>query len=187
MFTSAGCNIRTLYRKVISRRKLLEWVTAAQAERSARHDLPSFLWFMLPAEMLTLATAGLTFLLRPSSLIVAAPFLVAWAVSPFVAYWVSQRTAPTHRELAGDDLRFARLVARRTWRFFETFVGAEDNWLPPDNFQEDPRPVIAHRTSPTNIGMLMLSTLSAHDFGYISTLDSSSDRTDIAHLRSWES
>ncbi len=71
----------------------------------------------------------------------------------------------------GEDLRYARLVARRTWRFFETFVGAEDNWLPPDNFQEDPKPVIAHRTSPTNIGMLMLSTLAAHDFGYISTLE----------------
>ncbi|MFN2510212.1 MAG: GH36-type glycosyl hydrolase domain-containing protein [Pyrinomonadaceae bacterium] len=163
--------VRTLFRKLISRRKLLEWVTAAQAERSARHDLPSFLWFMLPAELLTLAAAVLIFLLRPSSLGVAAPFLVVWAMSPFLAYWVSRRTASARRELAGEDLRFARLIARRTWRFFETFVGAEDNWLPPDNFQEDPRPVIAHRTSPTNIGMLMLSTLSAHDFGYISTLE----------------
>ncbi len=163
--------VRTLYRKLISHRNLLEWVTAAQAERSARHDLPSFLRFMLPAEMLTLAAAVLSFLLRPSSLRVAAPFLIGWAISPFVAYWVSQRTAPARKELAGQDLGFARFVARRTWRFFETFVGPEDNWLPPDNFQEDPRPVIAHRTSPTNIGMLMLSTLSAHDFGYISTLE----------------
>jgi cyclic beta-1,2-glucan synthetase len=163
--------IRTLYRKLISRRKLLEWVTAAQAERSARHDLPSFLWFMLPAELLTLAVAVVSFFLRPSSLPVAAPFLVVWAMSPFVAYWISQRTAPARRELVGEDLRFARLVARRTWRFFEAFVGVEDNWLPPDNFQEDPKPVIAHRTSPTNIGMLLLSTLSAHDFGYISTLE----------------
>jgi cyclic beta-1,2-glucan synthetase len=163
--------VRTLYRKLISHRKLLEWVTAAQAERSARHDLPSFLWFMLPAELLTLTAAVLSFLLRPSSLSVAAPFLVVWAMSPFVAYWISQPTTRARRELEGEDLRFARLVARRTWRFFETFVGAEDNWLPPDNFQEDPRPVIAHRTSPTNIGMLMLSTLSAHDFGYISTLE----------------
>ncbi len=163
--------VRTLYRKLVSRRKLLEWVTAAQAERSARHDLPSFLWFMLPAELLALGAAALTALLRPSSLSVAAPFLVVWAISPYVAYWVSQRTAPARRELAGEDSRFARLVARRIWRFFETFVGVEDNWLPPDNFQEDPKPVIAHRTSPTNIGMLMLSTLSAHDFGYIGTLE----------------
>jgi cyclic beta-1,2-glucan synthetase len=163
--------VRTLYRKLISRRKLLEWVTAAQAEHSAGHDLPSFLWFMLPAELVTLTAAVLSYLLRPSSLSVAAPFLIVWAISPFVAYWISRRTAPTRRELAGEDLGFARLVARRTWRFFETFVGAEDNWLPPDNFQEDPKPIIAHRTSPTNIGMLMLSTLSAHDFGYISTLE----------------
>ena len=63
------------------------------------------------------------------------------------------------------------MIARRTWRFFETFVGAEDNWLPPDNFQEDPVPVIAHRTSPTNIGLLGLATVAAHDLGYVSTLE----------------
>ena len=63
------------------------------------------------------------------------------------------------------------MVARRTWRFFETFVGAEDNWLPPDNFQEDPAPVIAHRTSPTNIGLLLLATVAAHDLGYVGSLE----------------
>ena len=65
----------------------------------------------------------------------------------------------------------ARMIARRTWRFFETFVGDADNWLPPDNFQEDPQAKIAHRTSPTDIGLLLLSTISAHDFGYIGTLE----------------
>ena len=63
------------------------------------------------------------------------------------------------------------MIARRTWRFFETFVGDEDNWLPPDNFQNDPRPVVAHRTSPTNIGLLTLSTVAARDLGYIGTLE----------------
>jgi hypothetical protein len=62
-----------------------------------------------------------------------------------------------------------RKLARKTWRFFETFIGPEDHWLPPDNFQENPAPVIATRTSPTNIGMALLCTLSAHDFGYLST------------------
>ena len=90
--------------------------------------------------------------------------------------------------MVGDDLRFARMIARRTWRFFETFVGAEDNWLPPDNFQEDPNPVVAHRTSPTNIGLLFLSTLSAHDFGYISTLEFvERQELTFARLPSWES
>ncbi|MGH9967775.1 MAG: GH36-type glycosyl hydrolase domain-containing protein [Pyrinomonadaceae bacterium] len=163
--------VRTIYRKLISRRKLLEWVTAAQAEGAARHDLGSFLLFMLPAVLLVLLATVLILWLRPASLSFAAPFLVAWAMAPFVAYWVSRPTAPQLRAMTGEDLRFARLVARRTWRFFETFVGAEDNWLPPDNFQEDPKPVIAHRTSPTNIGLLLLSTLSAHDYGYISTLE----------------
>ena len=74
-------------------------------------------------------------------------------------------------ELAAPDEREARLIARRTWRFFETFVTQEDQWLPPDNFQEDPRPVVAHRTSPTNVGLLLISTVAAHDFGYAGTLE----------------
>src|SRR5207249_11864677 len=72
---------------------------------------------------------------------------------------------------APKDLRAARIIARRTWRFFETFVGDEDHWLPPDNFQEDPRPIIAHRTSPTNIGLLLLSTVAAYDFGYVGVVE----------------
>ncbi|MDQ3474735.1 MAG: hypothetical protein M3447_13470, partial [Acidobacteriota bacterium] len=159
--------VRTLYRKLISHRKLLQWVTAAQAERLARHDFSEFLWFMLPAEVLAALTAVAVVLVRPAALGVMAPFLAIWAVSPLVAYLVSRPTTRTLRVLSGEDLRFARIVARRTWRFFESFVGAEDNWLPPDNFQEDPKPFVAHRTSPTNIGMLLLSTVSAHDFGYL--------------------
>ncbi|HET6893116.1 MAG TPA: glucoamylase family protein, partial [Pyrinomonadaceae bacterium] len=162
---------RTLYRKLISRRKLLEWVTAAQAEHQANPDLSSFLKFMQPAVVLALIVGALVFIVRPESLSSAAPFLLIWATSPFIAYWISQPITKPARTVIGEDLKFARLVARRTWRFFETFVGAEDNWLPPDNFQEDPRPVIAHRTSPTNIGLFLSSTLSAYDFGYISSLE----------------
>ena len=62
---------------------------------------------------------------------------------------------------------FLRKVARKTWDFFETFVGPEDNWLPPDNYQEHPVSRIAHRTSPTNIGLSLLANLAAYDFGYI--------------------
>ncbi len=163
--------LRTLYRKLILKRKLLEWVTAADAERSARHDLKAFLRFMLPAELLAIEVLLLTLSVRRQSLPIAAPLIVVWLLSALVAYFVSRRTPPPPRVMTGSDLRFARIVARRTWRFFETFVGPEDNWLPPDNFQEDPKPVVAHRTSPTNIGMLLLSTLSAHDLGFISSLE----------------
>ncbi len=82
-----------------------------------------------------------------------------------------QTTTDETRSAERGRRAFARLIARRTWRFFETFVGAEDNWLPPDNFQEDPAPVIAHRTSPTNIGLLLLATSAAHDLGYVSSLE----------------
>jgi cyclic beta-1,2-glucan synthetase len=162
---------RTVYRKLISRKKLLEWVTAAAAEKQARRDLAGFFWFMLPAELLTLLCVVLTVIFRPAAWLVMAPFAVAWAVSPVVAYWVSLLRPPERKLLSLADVQLARSVSRRTWRFFETFVGAEDNWLPPDNFQEDPTPVVAHRTSPTNIGLLLLATVSAHDLGYIASLE----------------
>src|SRR5260370_31932710 len=77
----------------------------------------------------------------------------------------------THQPVSAADARALRLVARRTWRFFETFVTPEDHMLPPDNFQEDPKPVLAHRTSPTNIGVYLLSVIAARDFGWIGTVE----------------
>src|SRR5438132_6121156 len=161
---------RTLHRVLISRRHLLEWVTAARAEKSSRHDLRAFLQLMSPAQAITLAALVMITLTRPQALPIALPFLVAWALSPLIAVWSSRRRIEGAIEFAPKDVRTVRIIARRTWRFFETFVGDEDHWLPPDNFQEDPL-VIAHRTSPTNIGLLLLSTLSAYDFGYVGLVE----------------
>jgi cyclic beta-1,2-glucan synthetase len=163
--------MRTLYRKLISRKHLLEWTTAAQSERENPHDQPAFLRFMWIAMGLSVASFGLIIWLRPNALPFAAPFLLAWFFSPFVAFQVSRPVISRRLPLSGNDLKMARKIARRTWRFFETFVGDEDNWLPPDNFQENPQPKIAHRTSPTNIGLLLLSTVTARDFCYIGTLE----------------
>ncbi|HEU4431890.1 MAG TPA: glucoamylase family protein [Pyrinomonadaceae bacterium] len=162
---------RTLYRKLFSQKRLLEWVSAAETEGQTRGDFGAFLSFMLPAEILTLLALGSTLVLRPSALPVIGVLSAIWLVSPVIAYWVSKRRPITREVLSEDDARFARRIARHTWRFFETFVGPEDNWLPPDNFQEDPSPITAHRTSPTNMGLLLLSTTSAHDLGYISTIE----------------
>ena len=162
---------RTAYRKLVSHKYLLEWVTAAQAESASRHDRRAYLRLMLPIELLVCELLALVLWNNPAALPVAAPFLAAWALSPLVAHWVSRRTPPVVQTLSAKDARDARLVARRTWRYFETFAGEEDNWLPPDNFQEDPQPVVAHRTSPTNIALLLLSTVAAHDFGYSGTLE----------------
>lgn len=163
--------LRTIYRKVISRKKLLEWVTAADAERTARNDLSSMFRFMWPAELLVLVVVALTMMVHRAALPVAGALGLAWITAPLIAWWVS-KPRPLERKLLSDaDEKLARKIARRTWRFFEAFVGPEDNWLPPDNFQEDPTPVIAHRTSPTNIGLLLLTTSAAHDLGYIGSLE----------------
>ena len=95
-----------------------------------------------------------------------------WLLSPIVARWVSLPARESAAEQLSDaDIESLRLTARRTWLFFETFVGPEDHGLPPDNFQDDPAPVVAHRTSPTNIGMYLLATVTARDFGWIGTLE----------------
>ena len=97
------------------------------------------------------------------------PLLVLWLVAPVAAWWISRPVRPAVAELSLQQQAFLRLVARRTWRFFADFVGSENNWLPPDNYQEYPSSMVASRTSPTNMGMALLANLVAHDFGYIST------------------
>ena len=94
-----------------------------------------------------------------------------WLLSPASAWWMSRRLRAAPPRLSGEDFAFLRAVARRTWRYFETFVAPVDNHLPPDNFQENPPNGIAHRTSPTNLGLYLLSTTVAHDFGWIGILD----------------
>src|SRR5205085_1089265 len=105
---------------------------------------------------------------RPTSLGMAAPILCLWFASPAIAWWISLPLARREASLTSEQRAFLRRVSRETWAFFETFVGAEDHWLPPDNYQEHPAAVVAHRTSPTNIGLSLLANLSAYDFGYVS-------------------
>ncbi len=102
----------------------------------------------------------------------AAVFAGVWFASPSVALWASLSPRVLgRRPLAEADAHGLRLVARRTWRFFEAFITPADNMLPPDNFQEAPEFVVAHRTSPTNIGLYLLSVACARDFGWIGTLE----------------
>ena len=164
--------VRTLVRLYGTRRNLLEWTTAAQAKVSHELELAWFYRQMAGGVVIAVATAILVITLKPGASWIAAPFVVLWLLSPLVARWVSLPPAESAAgQLSTDDIAALRLTARRTWRFFETFVGPEDHGLPPDNFQDDPTPTIAHRTSPTNIGMYLLATVTARDFGWIGTLD----------------
>jgi cyclic beta-1,2-glucan synthetase len=163
---------RTLVRVYVTRRNLLEWVTAAQAKAGLRLDLRGFCRRMAGGVALGGATAVAIAWMRPAAWPVALPFLMLWIASPVVARWMSMPRSTTGTQpLSPADAHALRLIARRTWRFFATFVGPDDHALPPDNFQEIPRPVVAHRTSPTNIGLYLLSTVAARDFGWIGTLE----------------
>jgi len=163
---------RTLARLYVTRRNLLEWTTAAQAKASGALDVAGFYRQMAGGVALAAAVAVLVLVVKPGAGPIAAPFIVLWLAAPLVARRASQPPPESAAEqLAPADVASLRLIARRTWRFFEAFVGSGDHGLPPDNFQDDPRPAIAHRTSPTNIGMYLLATVTARDFGWIGTLE----------------
>ncbi len=158
-----------LYRASIGRRGLLEWVTAAAAGSDRELALIGFYRRMAGAVVLAGAAALVIVFAGSASRWVAIPLLGAWMLSPAIAWWVSRAPRADEVALSDTEIKELRLTARRTWRFFETFVTEEDNMLPPDNFQEDPHPVIAHRTSPTNLGLYLLSILAARDFGCLAS------------------
>lgn len=159
--------LRSLVRLHITRRRLLEWETSDSAERRLGAGLDTFVRTMWPASVLATGLAALVGLVRPAALPAALPVLLAWFVSPLVAYLMSRPRRIREARLTDDERREMRGLARRTWSYFETFVGPEDHWLPPDNYQQDPDHRVAHRTSPTNGGLLLVSTLAAHDLGYL--------------------
>ena len=160
--------VRTLFRMVVTRKHLLEWITAAQAKRMVDLRLRAIYVRMIGGVALAIIAGVFLMFGRHGALADGAPFLVLWLAAPAIARWISLPPAvPKSERVSLEERKALRLIARQTWRFFETFVTEEDNYLPPDNFQEDPKPAIAHRTSPTNIGLCMLSTLAAHDFGWI--------------------
>ncbi|MES2938435.1 MAG: glucoamylase family protein [Pseudomonadota bacterium] len=163
---------RTLWRLAVTRTHLLEWTTAAQSARAPRLDARGFYRQMAGGTLAGLALSALALALAPPSWPVALPFALLWLAAPVLAMWVGRTPAVARGSaLAPRQTRELRLIARRTWRFFETFVTPAEHMLPPDNFQEDPKPVVAHRTSPTNIGLYLLSAVTARDFGWAGTLE----------------
>ena len=162
---------RTLWRLFVSRKHLLEWVPAAQAGSAKQLTVLGFYRRMFGAPVLAgLALIGASLTSDGTALLVV-PFAVIWLLSPLVGYWVS--LSPQRRgqlQVSDKDTLKLRVTARHTWRYFERFVTAADHNLPPDNFQEDPA-AVAHRTSPTNIGLYLLSVGAARDFGWIGTAE----------------
>lgn len=170
----------TLYRLLISRRNLLQWTTAAQTAHLFGLEMyRKTTWFRMTASAVgTLALIGLTVGYQyfiggwaVPGLLIALPILLLWMLSPLIAKWISYRIKSQTIPLSDEQAMLFRQLARRTWGFFERFVGPVDHWLPPDHFQESPIGIIAHRTSPSNIGLLLTSTLAAYDLGYIDQIE----------------
>ncbi|WP_370638476.1 GH36-type glycosyl hydrolase domain-containing protein, partial [Aurantimonas sp. VKM B-3413] len=162
--------VRTLTRLLVTRRLLLEWTTAARSSAAARAGLRGFARSMAGGTILAILAIGSAVALAPASWPLLLPFAILWLAAPAIA-WAASRAPKPHAVTApgSDTAKALRLIARRTWRYFETFVTADENMLPPDNFQEDPHPVVARRTSPTNIGLYLLATVTARDFGWTGT------------------
>ena len=159
--------IRTNWRLLVSHRHLLEWTASGQTSNTGGLTLTAELRAMWSAPALALATAAALLQWRPTALAAAAPLLLLWFSAPLVAWLISRPVQRRAAELDALQSAYLHRLARKTWSFFETYVGPEDNWLPPDNVQEQPVAVVARRTSPTNIGLALLANLAAHDFGYI--------------------
>ncbi|MDD5176392.1 MAG: glucoamylase family protein [Sterolibacterium sp.] len=173
-FFSLDAVVRTAWRMLVTRRRLLEWNPSSEVDReSAKRGRSDFgelsasfrtIWI---APAIAIAAAIHLAIAAPAALVVAGPILLLWFASPAIAWWISRPLARRKATLTAAQSLFLRALSRRTWAFFDNFVGAEDHWLPPDNYQEYRVTAVAHRTSPTNIGLALLANLSAYDFGYI--------------------
>ncbi|HSJ52866.1 MAG TPA: cellobiose phosphorylase, partial [Anaerolineae bacterium] len=163
----------TLVRLLVTHKHLLRWTTHAHTVRLfQRERRVGIAWEQMGSAVFVALALFLTVaLVRPVALIVAAPVLLAWLLSPLVALRISQPTVRERARLSEEERRQLHALARRTWLFFERFAGPEDHWLPPDHYQEDPRGVVAHRTSPTNIGLFLVAALVAHEMGYIGSVE----------------
>ena len=168
-FVALHAILLSWWRQYFSHKNMLQWTSAAhESVRQAQRNSRLSIWFQMWTGPATATFLGIAiFWINPESLSAAAPLLLLWFAGPEITIQLNRPRHKPTAQLDQTDRLFLREIARRTWLYFETFAGPQDNWLPPDNYQGDPHPEIAHRTSPTNIGMMMLSTASAWDLGYL--------------------
>ncbi len=165
MLLSLDAVVRTLVRRLVTRRRLLEWETAAETEFSARKRTPVDIYLdWMPA--LALALGALVFFARRHAFFAALPILLLWGCSKWISMWLNLPPHSTRTETSDKDELFLSGAALRTWRYFAEFSTAEHNWLIPDNVQEEPA-AVAGRISPTNLGFLLNARQVACEFGYL--------------------
>lgn len=159
--------IITLVRVLITKKNMLEWITSDDAEKMQSCSLGSYLLSMGTSSLFGIILAVISILFHPENFVISLVFIIIWGGAPFIAYFISKDKTSEKEMLEQDELLELRKIARKTWRYFEEFANKKNNYLAPDNYQEEPYRGIAYRTSPTNIGLGLLATLSARDLGYI--------------------
>ncbi len=157
----------TCYRMLITQRHLLEWNSSSSVALS--NSLATSYGKMYGSSLIAIVTTFYLITFRPSVLPFALPILVVWFLAPVLAWWISRPLSTVEPKLSESDTMFLRKIARRSWAFFQKFASVPDNWLAADNFQEQPLEEVAHRTSPTNIGLALLANLTAYEFGYLTS------------------
>ncbi|HYE67026.1 MAG TPA: glucoamylase family protein, partial [Anaerovoracaceae bacterium] len=156
----------TLFRVLITKKRMLEWVTSADVERSQSGSLKSYLYNMGFSTIFGFLALTFAIYWKPEGLLVGFLLFLAWGSAPFIAWHISKDDDFEEEKLGKSDLIELRKITRRTWRYFEEFANAKNNYLVPDNFQEDPPRGIAYRSSPTNIGLGLLASITGRDMGY---------------------
>lgn len=162
--------VRTLYRLTVSKRKLLEWVNQSEVERQSGRDGAPILWGMAGGYLCTAALAAGSILWgTEAELALGVGVAVFWSLAPLAIHWLDQPLGEKAPSFSQEEKEELRQLARDIWAFYEEYVTGADHYLPPDNVQLEASRGIAHRTSPTNIGLYMACVLSARDFGFIDT------------------
>ena len=165
-YNNVDAILKTIWRIVISRKNLLQWnpYSNTSSDQKTVGALYKIMWF---APLLAMAVFIYLAVSNSVTLLKVLPLLILWFASPLIAWYISLPYEKEKVDISKEQTIYLRILARKIWAFFETFVGEQDNWLPPDNYQEQPVERIAHRTSPTNIGLSLLANLTAYDFGYV--------------------
>src|SRR5450432_1019012 len=161
---------RTNWRMIVSHRHLLQWSPSQNLSNPSNKNIfQTYISMWFPV-LLAIGVFEWIQYKQSEGMGISLPFLISWILVPAIAWKISLPDKTKAVDLNANQKLFLNKLARKTWAFFETFVVAGDNWLPPDNYQESPVERIAHRTSPTNIGLSLLANLTAFDFGYIPML-----------------
>ena len=168
-YLSADAILRTLARVIFTKKNTLQWVTAADAERGKAKTFFDYYKFMAPSVYLGAAAFLESFVMHREYMGVALVLGIIWAAAPMIAFFISMEEKTEGADLSARSREFLMETAQRTWKFFDEYTVEQENFLPPDNLQLRPFKGAAHRTSPTNIGLYMLSVLGARDLGFIDT------------------